>query len=95
MLTEEEVAGYLGVQKSEVEHLVKRGKLTAFRVGGEYVRFRKEEVVALKAGKKFVPPDRLDRNWLEKAADFWKFYSFYILSSVLLLLMVAIFLQLQ
>jgi len=94
LLTEEEVQNYLGVDRPEIEKLMKRGKLTAFRVGGSYLRFRKEEVVALKAGKRFVPAEQLGRrSWFDRARDFWKFYSFYVLSSVLILLAVVLIFQ--
>ena len=94
MLTEEEVQHYLNVSPSEVQRLVKRGKLTAYRLGGTYLRFRKEEVTALKNGRKFVAPEELGRSGVDKWLDFWNFYSFYILSSILVLLLVVLFFQL-
>ncbi len=94
LLTEEEVQNYLGVDRSHIERLMKRGKLTAFRVGGSYLRFRKEEVIALKAGKRFVPAEQMGRrSWLDRARDFWKFYSFYVLSSILIALAVLLIIQ--
>ena len=94
MLTEEEVQHYLGVKPSEVQQLVKKGKLTGYRLGGTYLRFKKEEVLALKSGKKFVAPETLGRSSVDRFRDFWKFYSFYIISSVLVLLIIVLFLQL-
>ncbi len=89
LLTEEEVTHYLGVDRAEVKKLIQRGKLTAFKVGGTYLRFRKEEVAALKAGKRFVPPEELSRSWPDKIKDFWKFNSFYVLSGILVLLLIV------
>ncbi len=94
LLTEEEVEHFLGVKPEEVERLVKRGKLTAYRLGGSYLRFQKEEVLALKTGRKFTPPDQINRSALDRFRDFWKFYSFYILSSILVILLAFLFLQL-
>ena len=59
-MTEEEVRSYLDVSPQELERLIRSRKLTAFRVGGEYLRYRKEEVMAVidaltKAG--FKPVD--------------------------------------
>ena len=94
MLTEEEVEHYLDVNPSEIQKLIKCGKLTAYKVGGTYVRFDKEQVTALKCGKKFVAPEELGRSDVDKARDFWKFYSFYVLSFLLVLLLLVLFLQL-
>lgn len=94
LLTEEEVQNYLGIDRPEIEKLMKRGKLTAFRVGGSYLRFRKEEVTALKAGKRFVSAEQLGRrSWLDRTRDFWKFYSFYVLSSILIALAAVLIIQ--
>ena len=93
LLTEEEVQNYLGVDRLQIEKLMKRGKLTAFRVGGSYLRFQKEEVMAIKAGKRFVPADQLGRSWTDRARDFWKFYGFYVLSSVLIALAIILIFQ--
>ena len=93
MLTEEEVRHYLGGSATDVQQLVKKGKLTAYRLGGTYVRYRKEEVLALKNGKKFVSPDVVTRSSWDRFIDFWKFYSFYIISTVVILGLVLFFLQ--
>jgi len=93
-LTEEEVQHYLGKTPADIQKLMKRGKLTAFRVGGSYIRFKKEEVVALKSGKKFIAPEELGRSQLERFRDFWKFYSFYVITSVCLLVFIILFFQL-
>lgn len=94
MLTEEEVQHYLGVNSSDLQSLVKKGKLTAYRLGGAYLRFKKEEVVALKTGRRFVAPDELGRSSTDKFRDFWKFYGFYVISSILVLVLIVVFIQL-
>lgn len=93
MLTEEEVRHYLGVSASDVQQLVKKGKLTTYRLGGTYVRYRKEEVLAIKNGRKFVAPGTVVRSGWDRFRDFWKFYSFYIVSTVVILGLVLFFLQ--
>ena len=94
LLTEEEVKSYLKLDSpAALDQLIRRGKLTAYRVGGSYVRYRKEEVVALKSGRKFRLPDQLERNWWDKVRDFWGFYSIYILLSLLVFLLVIYLIQ--
>ena len=88
LLTEEEVRSYLSVGPSELEQLTRRGKLTAYKVGGSFVRYRKEEVVALRSGRKFRMPVKFEGNWFDKFLHFWNFYSLYILLSILVLVVV-------
>ncbi len=91
LLTEEEVKSYLKVDSPEIQQLIRRGKLSAYRVGGSFVRYRKDEVVALRSGRKFRMPDQLERSWFDKVKDFWSFYSIYILLSILVVLAVVYF----
>lgn len=91
LLTEEEVKSYLKVDSPEIEQLIRRGKLTAYRVGGSFVRYRKEEVVALRSGRKFRLPDQLERNWFDKIRDVWSFYGLYLLLSILVGLLIIYF----
>ena len=93
LLTEEEVRSYLSVDPSELKQLIRRGKLTEYRVGGSFTRYRKEEVVALRSGRKFQLPDQLERSWFEKIRDFWNYYNTYILLSILVALAVFYLLQ--
>ena len=92
-LTEEEVRHFLGTGQEEVKQLVKRGKLTAYKLGGSYVRYRKEEVLAIKNGRKFVAPEEIGRSSWDKFRDFWNFYSFYILTSILVVILAYLLFQ--
>lgn len=82
LLTVEEVKNYLAIEQQQLEHYIAQGKLQAYKIGGTFLRFRKEDVLNLRfeiqpsspAGKKKRP------NLLAKAADFWRFNNFYILS---------------
>src|SRR3989338_2953090 len=91
LLTEEEVRSYLKLDPSEVQQLTRRGKLTAYRVGGSFVRYRKEEVIALRSGRKYQLPDQFERGWFDKLKDLWHFYSIYVLLSILVVLLVVYF----
>lgn len=78
MLTLDEVKTFLEVDHAAIENYLKAGKLHAYKIGGTFIRFRKEEVLNLrqelpkkKAGKKSL---------LALAADFWLFNNFYIIS---------------
>jgi excisionase family DNA binding protein len=93
LLTEEEVKSYLGIERSEIERLKKRGKLTAYRVGGTFVRFRKDQVIAIRSGRKFMMPDQFERNWFDAVRDFVQFHGIYLLFSVAVILLALYFFQ--
>jgi excisionase family DNA binding protein len=86
MLTLEEVKNFLEVEPEEIERLVKEGKLHAYKIGGVYLRFRKEEVMNLRFE---ILPKKVkstnDISFLSRAGDFWRFNNFYILSLLLIL----------
>ncbi len=82
MLTLEEVKNFLQLGQDEVEGLLKNGRLHAYKIGGSYIRFRKEEVINL---RQEIQPARVrePRNFFSRAADFWRFNNFYIVSALL------------
>ncbi len=81
MLTLDEVKNYLEIEQQMIEKFIRDGVLHAYKIGGVYIRFRKEEVLNLKYDvllkkKKAGPSISLgQRLW-----DFWRFNNFYIIS---------------
>lgn len=89
--TTAEAAKFLGIGEADVEQLVREGKLTGYKLGGQFLRFRPEQVKGLQshlAWQTFssrqatVPAPVL--VWKERLRDFVYFYDFYIFSVVLL-----------
>ena len=90
--TTNEVAQCLGVTEVDVEELVRQGKLTGYKLGGQFLRFRPDQVEALKRTTRFRPttatPERRGGWWIQ-ARDFLYFYDFYLVSATCLALLVA------
>lgn len=83
MLTLEEVKSFLDIEQKELEDYLARGKLHAYKIGGTYLRFRKEDVVNLRfqiQSPKLKTPG--PKTLGAAAGDFWRFNNFYILSIV-------------
>lgn len=80
LLSHEEVKRFLDTDENQVDQLIQRGKLHGYKLGGAYLRYRKEEVLTLKqelfSGKK----TQLSIPWFSRIRDFWRFNNFYILS---------------
>ena len=63
LLNIEEVAAYLGVSEEEVKRLVDIGEVPAYKIGDSFLRFRKEQVDAVKSEISDVEkadPNRVD-----------------------------------
>ena len=87
--TTAEAAKYLGVSETDVEELVRQGKLTGYKLGGQFTRFRPDQVQALKGMVKLRPAggraagsrkDPLGNH----VKDFLYFYDFYLASAFFL-----------
>lgn len=91
--TSAEVAQCLGIQEVDVEELVRQGKLTGYKLGGQFLRFRPGQVEALKRSVKFRPnlgksPRVPKGTWISSVREFLYFYDFYLVSATLLGLVV-------
>jgi len=86
MLTLEEVKSYLDIEQKELEDYLSRGKLHAYKIGGTYLRFRKEDVINLRYQ---IQSPRLKapapKTMVSAAGDFWRFNNFYILSILIVI----------
>ncbi len=85
LLTAEEVKSFLKVDQPAFDKFVKDGKIHAYKIGGTYLRFRKEDVLTLRAQ---ITPRKSPRDGVSLAnriGDFWRFNNFYIVSLVIAL----------
>ena len=93
LLTIREVALLLGISEKEVIDLAESGTLPAYKVGGVYLRFKREQVEDFK--KTFTPSEHhaqapSEYSLKDRVSDFFYYNDFYILS-VLLIVLILIF----
>ena len=100
--TTTEAAQYLGLAESELGQLVQEGQLTGYKLGGKLLRFRPDQVKALKPTlsiRRAAAPPRLshlpDRagpgerpSWRARLHDFVYFYDLYLVSGAMLAMLV-------
>ena len=91
--TTHEVAQFLGVTELDVEQLVEQGKLTGYKLGGQFLRFRPEQVQTLKGTLTFrsnagKPVWRRTDSLSQQVRDFFYFYDFYLVSASFLAVLV-------
>ncbi|MDD5226500.1 MAG: hypothetical protein PHV97_04870 [Candidatus Omnitrophica bacterium] len=94
MLTLDEVKNFLEVEQQVVEKFIQDEVLHAYKIGGVYIRFRKEEVlslkydVLLKKKKTGTSGSLAQRLW-----NFWRFNNFYIISVMIIAVLTYWFLH--
>lgn len=92
LLTIREVSLFLEISEKEVIDLAQKGTLPAYRVGGVYLRFKREQVEEFKktlsasADKPQVPEIY---SLKDRIVDFLYFNDFYILSVILIVLILV------
>jgi excisionase family DNA binding protein len=95
LLTVRDVSIILGVSEKEVMDLAENGTIPGYKVGGVYLRFKKDQVQEYKRTMKpSLPKADISQKYSleDKINDFLYFNDFYILASlVIILLLVIIF----
>ncbi len=88
LLTIREAANYLNVTEKEVVDLAESGVIPAYKVGGVYLRFKKEQLDLVK--DKIKPNQSLvsiEGTFTERVRDFIYHNDFYIFSLILIFLL--------
>jgi len=95
LLTVREVSLLLSISEKEVMDLAETGIIPAYKVGGVYLRFKREQVTGYqKSLRSFTPKtESISKSpFQDKVSDFFYFNDFYILSAGLIVLLLVIIL---
>ncbi|MBM3253304.1 MAG: helix-turn-helix domain-containing protein [Candidatus Omnitrophica bacterium] len=93
LLNLKEAAEYLHISQRRLEKLVRKGKLPAYKIGGSYLRFRKDDIDNFR-GLSFRKERKYNSySLLEGIKDFLYFNSFYIISIIIALIMLIVILK--
>ncbi len=91
LLTVRDVALFLGITERDVLDLADEGTIPAYKIGGVYLRFKREQVEEFRKRMPSSKSGRLQRfSVKDKFIDFFYFNDFYILSLVVIVLMIYI-----
>ncbi len=104
MLNLEDAAVYLAQSPEEVKKLAERGDIESYKIGGAYLRFKKEHLIAFKQiafkqkmdsfpGKNSKVVSDSKSSLLERIQDFWYFNNLYIISLGIIIGLVVIILK--
>jgi len=93
LLTVREVSSILGVSEKEIIELAEDGKIPAYKVGGVYLRFKKEQIDGMRKSIRVElrkPEQTHAYSMQDKFDDFIYFNDFYIVSAVIIIFMLFI-----
>ncbi len=105
LLTVRDVSLILGISEREVVDLAESGALPAYKIGGVYLRFKKEQIQEFKKSTRplaskpktdasqkylFTPHLGAGAGFKDKVSDFFYFNDFYILTILIILLLLII-----
>ena len=99
MLNLEDTAVYLAQSPEEVKKMAERGDIEAYNIGGAYLRFKEEHLIAFKQkmdsfpGKNSKVISDSKSSLVERIQDFWYFNNFYIISLGIIVGLVVIILK--
>lgn len=91
LLTVREVSVILGVSEKDVLDLTENGTIPGYKIGGVYLRFKKEQVEQYKKGLHHGRPKAVKDEAAgisSRIQDFFYFNDFYIFAAILIILLV-------
>jgi len=93
LLTIRDAALILGISEQAVIDLAESSELPAYKVGGVYLRFKREQLEEFKRLNKPLIASATESeksSFKEKISDFFYFYDFYIFTILIVVLMLVI-----
>ncbi len=95
LLTVRDVSSILGISEKDVLDLAENGVVPAYKVGGLYLRFKREQIEEAKSkGLIAVSSTGSRYTFSERFSDFFYYNDFYILAFLFILLMLVLIFQL-
>lgn len=94
LLGTREASHILGISEKEIIELAKGNLLPHFKVAGEFLRFKKEDVLRVKPviKRKYNIPEKKHHR-LEKIQEFLYFNDFYIASLVIIIILLWVIIK--
>ncbi len=88
LLTTREVSSILGISEKEIIELANSNMMAHFKLGGEFFRFRRKDILQIKPAikKKYNIPEK-QHHGFEGVREFLYFNDFYIFSITAIILL--------
>lgn len=85
LLTTREVSNYLGIPEKDIINLSNANLLPHFKLGGEFLRFRRDDILKVKPAikKRYNLPEQKSHR-VERMREFLYFNDFYLVSAIII-----------
>jgi excisionase family DNA binding protein len=96
LLTVRDVSIILGISEKEVVDLAESGAMPAYKIGGVYLRFKKEQIQEFrKKSKSVLSKVHTEHKYTikDRISDFFYFNDFYLLALLIIFLLLFIILR--
>jgi excisionase family DNA binding protein len=96
LLTVRDVSLLLGISEKEVVNLAESGVIPAYKIGGVYLRFKRDQIQEFqKSNKAALERTHIPQKYTvnDKISDFFYFNDFYILAVLIIVLLLIIVFQ--
>ena len=96
LLTVRDVASMLNVSEKEVLNSAESGSLPAYKIGGVYLRFKKEQVLEFRKKSQplsLKPDEQTSYPLKDKVSDFFYFNDFYVLAGLIVAVLLFVILK--
>jgi len=93
LLTVREVSIMLSISEKEVMDLAENGSIPAYKVGGVYLRFKRDQVLEFKKTRKSLTPHNEESTLYpieDRFSDLFYFNDFYIISALLIIILLVV-----
>jgi excisionase family DNA binding protein len=90
LLTVRDVSILLGLSESQVLELAEDCSIPAYKVGGVYLRFKRDQIEEFRKKTRGTLAHPRKYSFFEKTSDFFYYNDFYILSTLIIILMIYI-----
>ena len=93
LLTVREVSILLGISEKEILDLAQAGVIPAYKVGGVFLRFKREQVIDYQKSAHpslARPSPQKPAPISEKIGDFFYYYDFYIIAALAVFFLLAV-----
>jgi predicted DNA-binding transcriptional regulator AlpA len=94
LLATREVSHILGISEKEIIDLANNNVIPHFKLAGEFLRFRREDILRIKPAikKKYNLPEK-KYHTIEKVKDFFYFNDFYIISAAIIIVLLWVIIK--
>ena len=91
LLSEKEAAQYLGISERQLMRLVESRQISAYKIGGQFLRFKQKDLDQVKTLIPAVLQEpKKEHTLLSRLKDYFYYNDFYLIVAILIIILLAL-----